>query len=469
MQKPKITLFDPNFAQHRTASDLFEWASELPLICPHTHIDPSLFVDPHTRFTDPAALFVTSDHYVLRMLVSQGVSFEQLGVSSLGRDVPVCDPMDVWQVFCDHFNCFDGTPSGLWIENSLSMVFDIHEKPNSENARTFYDAIQSDLAQAEFSPRALYERFNIEVLCTTDAATDPLMAHKKINTSGWGGRILPTFRPDNVFEFNHQGWRDQISRLSEVSGVTILDYASFLRALECQRTYFRSLGAVASDLAASTPFTCWLSPREAEVIFQRALRGEVNSGDAKRLSGHMVMEMARMSVEDGLVMQLHVGSYRNHNPDVFATYGADKGFDIPLQVEWAQNLKPLLDAFGMDPRLRLILFTLDESGYARELAPIAGAYPAVKLGPPWWFNDSPNGILRYFKAVMETAGMDNTVGFNDDTRAFVTIPARHDLWRRMTALWLSNLVHSGQIDLATAKRRMVDLCYRLAKKGYRLG
>jgi glucuronate isomerase len=469
MHKPKITLFDPNIVHHRTAAELFEVVSELPFVCPHTHIDPNLFVDPQTRFTDPATLLVSCDHYILRMLVSQGVPFEQLGVSALGSDAPVCDPRDIWQVFCDHFNCFDGTPSGLWIENSLAMVFGIHEKPNPENAQSLFDAIQSDLMHVDFSPRTLYERFNIEVLCTTDAATDRLMAHQAITTSGWGGQILPTFRADNVFDFTHQGWRDQISRLSEVSGVSIVDYGSFLRALECQRAQFRSLGAVAIDLAASTPLTCWLSPHQAQVIFERTLRGAISSVEAERFNGHMVMEMARMSVEDGLVMQFHVGSYRNHNPDVFAIYGADKGFDIPRQVEWTQNLKPLLDAFGMDPRLRLILFSLDESGYARELAPIAGAYPAVKLGPPWWFFDSPNGMMRYFEGVMETAGIDNTVGFNDDTRAFVTIPARHDLWRRMTALWLSNLVHSGQMDLPTAKRRMVDLCYRLAKKGYRLG
>lgn len=468
MQKPRISLFDLSRPQHRTAADLFEGVYELPLVCPHTHVDPSLFVNPDTRFTDPTALFVTSDHYVLRMLVSQGFSFEQLGLSQAGDEEEPYDPQAVWQIFCDHFHCFDGTPSGLWIENSLAMVFGIDEKPNSFNVTSIYNEIQSAIEEEKYAPRALYDRFNIETLCTTDQAADRLDAHHAIQMSGWGGDIRPTFRLDGVIHIGRHDWREELAKLSKVSSQDIRDYRTYLMALEQRRAYFKSSGAVASDLAAETAFTYRLSAHEAEAIFQHALQGEVSASDARRFSGHMVIELARMSVEDSLVMQFHVGSYRNHNPGVYNAYGADKGFDIPLQVEWTQNLKPLLDAFGMDTRLRLILFTLDESGYTRELAPLAGAYPAVKLGPPWWFHDSPNGIMRYFESVMETAGIDNTVGFNDDTRAFFSIPARHDLWRRMAALWLAKLVHRSQLNLGDARHRMVDLAYGLAKRGYRL-
>lgn len=467
MDKPRITIFDLSEPLHRTAAELFEGAQDLPLICPHTHVDPHLFADADTRFADPAAIFVTGDHYVVRMLVSLGVTYEQLGVSQAGRKA--VDPQAVWQVFCDHFDCFDGTPTGLWTENSLAMVFGIHKKPNTHNAAAIYTQIQSALADGAFSPRSLYDRFNIEVVCTTDSAADPLILHQEIRTSGWHGQVRPTFRPDSVLNIAHQDWHDQIAGLSWVSNVTVKDYGSFIQALEVQRSFFKDLGAVSIDFGAETAFTCRLSDREVSSIFRRALQGKIHPDDAKLFSGHMVVELARMSVEDGLVMQFHVGSYRNHSSSVFQAFGTDKGFDIPVRVEWTHNLRTLLDAFGMDHRLQLILFTLDEGGYARELAPLAGAYPAVKLGPPWWFNDSSNGIMRYFESVMETAGIDNTVGFNDDTRTFLSIPARHDLWRRMAALWLAKLVHRGQLDMIGARQRMADLAFGLAKKGYRLG
>jgi glucuronate isomerase len=469
LQPPKICIFDLDNPQHMTAANLMEEVSDLPIICPHTHVDAQQFVDPGNRFTDPSAMFVTGDHYIVRMLISQGVSFEQLGIQPKGIVNERQDPQAIWQVFCDYFHCFDGTPSGLWIENSLAMVFGINEKPNSHNAPHLFKAMQSALTTDEYSPRRLYDRFRIETLCTTDTAVDPLDSHQALHNSDWQGNVRPTFRADSLIHIGEPCWVDQVHALSRVSGIPIVDHKSYLRAIEERRTDFKMAGAVASDLSTRTPMTCRLSAREAEVIFQRALRGEASDDDIKGYCGHMVVEMARMSIEDGLVMQFRAGIYRNHHPWVLNTYGGDLGFDIPIRVEWTQNLKPLLDAFGMDTRLRLILFTLDESAFSREIAPLAGAYPAVKLGPPWWFLDSPHGILRYFSAVMETAGFDNTVGFNDDTRSLVSIPARHDLWRRMSALWLAQLVHHGQLDRASARHRMVDLAYGLAKKGYQLG
>lgn len=468
MAEPSIKIFDLNNPQHKTALEIFQSAADLPLICPHSHVDPWLLADPDMRFENPAALFVIPDHYVLRMLVSQGVSFEDLGIYPLAEKEQGYDSHAVWRVFCKHFHLFDGTPTGLWIENALSTVFGIDQKPDGQNAERLYTMIQSAVEAEAFSPRKLFDRFNIDALCTTDSAVDELQAHVSISDSGWERRVLPTFRPDTVINVGQSGWLGQIDELSRVCDMDINGYPAYIRALENRRTYFKSLGAVAADHGAETPFICRLSAGKAADLFQKALSRTIDEDEVNCFMGHMMFEMARMSAEDGLVMQFHVGAYRNHNAAVFQTYGVDMGFDIPLKVEWARNLKPLLDAFGMDPSLQLILFTLDESSYSRELAPIAGAYPAVKLGPPWWFNDSPNGMRRYFDSVMETAGIENTVGFNDDTRAFLSIPARHDLWRRMAALWLARLVHQGQIDRKTAVDRMADLAYRLSKRAYRL-
>ncbi len=346
----------------------------------------------------------------------------------------------------------------------------MRQKLNRQTAQAVYDQVAEKLAAPEFQPRPLFERFNIEVLTTTDSATDPLEAHQAMHASGWKGRILPTFRPDELLDLQRPGWSAQVSALSQLSGIEVGDYRSFIMALENRRAFFKDMGAVATDHAALSPYTAELTPNEAEAIFQRALRGHtpLDDHDAARFMGHMLMEMARMSLEDGLVMQLHVGAYRNHNLPFFARFGRDKGADIPVPVEFTRNLQPLLVKYANDSRLALILFTLDESGYGRELAPLAGHYPALKLGPPWWFFDSLNGMQRYFDQVMETAGLYNTVGFNDDTRSFPSIPARHDLWRRASANWVAGLVVRHLIDLDDAEAMVEDLAVGLAKRAYRL-
>jgi glucuronate isomerase len=309
---------------------------------------------------------------------------------------------------------------------------------------------------------------NIEVLATTDAATDTLTHHQTIRASGWGGRIIPTFRPDAVVNLQAPGWRQNIDTLAAVSGEDVTDYRSYIRALEQRRSFFRMLGATATDVSATTPATLCLSENEAAALFDRALRGAADAADAARFTAHMLCELARMSVDDGMVMQLHCGALRNHNPAICTQYGADRGFDIPIATEYTQNMRPLLDRFGNNPQLTLILFTLDESVYARELAPLAGAYPALRLGPPWWFHDSWNGIRRYFDQVIETAGIYNTVGFNDDTRAFLSIPARHDVWRRAAANWLAGLVVRQMIDRSDAEELAQELAVGLARRAYRL-
>ncbi len=371
-------------------------------------------------------------------------------------------------MFADHFYLFRGTPTGLWLREEFVGLFGIEETLNGRNAQHLYDQIDDKLRAPDFTPRRLYNRFNIEVLCTTDAATDTLAHHQAIRDSGWHGRILPTFRPDAVVNLDTENWRDHIATVSAVSGVDVVDYASFIRALEQRRAFFKQMGAKATDHAALTAYTGRLTVTEAEAIFQRGLHGRADATDATQFTGHMLMEMARMSAEDGLVMQLHVGAYRNHNDLIFQQFGRDMGADMPTASEFTQNLRPLLNAFGNDPRFRLILFNLDESTYGRELAPLAGHYPAVKLGPPWWFFDSLNGMRRYFDQVMETAGIYNTAGFNDDTRAYPSIPARHDLWRRAAADWVAGLVVRHIVSEAEGAEMTRALAYDLAKQAYNL-
>jgi glucuronate isomerase len=465
--------FDPDPAQRRLARELYESVADLPLICPHGHVDPRLLADEHATFGTPADLLIIPDHYVFRMLYSQGIALESLGISPTrpGGDGPgsgvECDHRQIWQLFADHFYLFRGTPTGAWLAQELREVFGIEQKLSGDTAQAIYDQIEDRLARPEFRPRALFERFNVEVLCTTDAATDTLQHHQVIRDSGWGGDVRPTFRPDDVVHLLRPDWRQRVERLSELTGVDVRSYSTLIQALEARRDFFRRMGAVATDTDGTTLATGELSEREADGIFQRALHGDVTTGDAARFFGHMLLESARMSIEDGLVMQVHFGSHRNHNRPLFDRFGPDMGCDIPFQAEFAHNLRPLLNRYANDTRLTLIVFTLDESTYARELAPLAGHYPALKLGPPWWFHDSVNGMRRYFDRIVETAGLYNTVGFNDDTRAFPSIPARHDVWRRAGSDWLAGLVVRGIVDMDDAREMALDLAYRLAKRAYK--
>jgi len=471
-ERPKIILaeercFGPDPRQKVIAGELYASVADLPLICPHGHVDPRMFADPDYSFGSPADLLIIPDHYVFRMLYSQGIPLERLGIPRRDGVEVEGDHRKIWQLFAENFYLFRGTPTGTWLTQELHDVFGVSDKLTGESAQDIYDQIEDCLKQPEYRPRRLFERFYIEVLTTTDAATDPLDHHRALRESGWEARILPTFRPDAVVNIDAPGWRENIQTLSEVSGVTVHDYPTFIQALEARRAFFKQMGATATDHAALTPYTGELSAEESEAIFQRALKGEASAQDAARFTGHMLMENARMSLEDGLVMQLHPGSYRSHNRLVFERFGVDKGGDIPIATEYTRNLHPLLNKYGNDPRFTLILFTLDETSYSRELAPLAGHYPALKLGPPWWFHDSLNGMSRYLEHVSETAGIYNTVGFNDDTRAFPSIPARHDLWRRVASNWVASLAVRGIVDLYDAQEMIHDLAYRLAKQAYK--
>ncbi|MBX3051424.1 MAG: glucuronate isomerase [Caldilineaceae bacterium] len=460
--------FSAEPGQRAVARQLFQQVGSLPLICPHGHVDPHLFADPEYRFSSPTEMFLIPDHYIFRMLYSQGISMESVAISPRDGGPVETDHRKAWQIFAENFHLFRATPTGIWLVDELHDLFGITEKLNGKSSQAIYDAIDAALRTPEFSPRRMFERFNVEALTTTDPATSTLADHKAIRESDWSARILPTFRPDAVVNLDMDGWRQEIERLSEVSGVDVRDYSSYIQALEQRRAFFKEMGATATDHAALTAHTEILNSREAEAIFQRALAGKADGEDARRFTGHMLVEMARMSSEDGLVMQLHIGSYRNHNPAIYERFGRDMGADIPIAAEFTRNLKPLLDRFGNAANLTLILFNLDETTYGRELAPLAGHYPALRLGPPWWYFDSINGIRHFFDAVVETAGIYNTVGFNDDTRAFPSIPTRHELWRRVACDWVAGLVVQGIVDEEDASEMAHDLAYGLAKKAYRL-
>lgn len=465
---PEDRYFDPDPAQRGIAAELYKSVANLPIISPHGHVDPRLLADENASFGTPTDLLIIPDHYVFRMLYSQGISLENLGIPRRDRGPIEKDHRKVWQIFADHFHLFRGTPTGIWLADELSSVFGVEEKLTGQNAQSIYDQIEVKLKLPEFRPRALFKRFNIEVMCTTDAATDPLTHHQALHKSGWNGNLRPTFRPDAVIDLLTPGWSDNVEALSKASGINVTSYQKFILALEDRRSFFKSMGTVATDHASETAYTVELGSSEVEAIFRRALQGKAIAEDAKRFNAHMIMEFARMSIDDGLVMQLHVGSIRDHNDLIYQRFGANMGADIPGQSEFTQNLRQLLNRYGIDSRLTLILFNLDESTYSRELAPLAGHYPAVKLGPPWWFHDSINGMKRYFDGVMETAGLHNTVGFNDDTRAFPSIPARHDLWRRVSADWIAGLVIRGIVDLGDAHEMILDMAYRLAKRTYKI-
>ena len=465
---PDDRYFGPDAEQKETALHLYHAVKDLPLLCPHGHVDPRVFADPDYSFGSPADLFIIPDHYVFRMLYSQGIPLEKLGMPTGDASAVETDHRKIWQLFAENFYLFRGTPTGVWLAYELKVVFGIDQKLNGKTAQTIYDQVAEKLASPGFSPRHLYARFNIEALSTTDAASDSLDHHRALRESGWRGRIIPTMRPDAVVNLDAPNWKANLDALSAATGISISNYQSLISALENRRAYFKQLGATATDHAALTPYTNELTSNEADAIFQRALRGQASAEDARQFTGNMLMQFARMSIEDGLTMQLHVGSFRNHNENLFARFGADKGADIPTATEFTRNLRPLLNKYGNDPRLTLILFTLDEATYARELAPLAGHYPALKLGPPWWFFDSLNGMNRYFDLMIETAGIYNTAGFNDDTRAFCSIPARHDVWRRASCNWLAGMVARGTIDLDEAGEMANAMAYGLAKQAYKL-
>ncbi|TWA80373.1 glucuronate isomerase [Azospirillum brasilense] len=461
-------LFPSDPTQRDIARRLYAEVGHLPIISPHGHTDPSWFAK-NEAFPNPASLFVVPDHYAFRMLYSQGVALEGLGVPRTDGGAVESDPRKIWRQLAQNWHLFRGTPTRMWLDHAFETVFGVTERLSGASADRIFDQIDACLQKPEFLPRALFERFNIELLATTESPLDTLEHHRAIRESGWKGRVITAFRPDPVVDPEFEGFQANVETLGALSGENTGTWAGYLAALRNRRQYFKEVGgATSTDHGHATATTADLSDADAERLFEKALRGTITAAEAELFRGQMLTEMAKMSLDDGLVMQIHPGSFRNHNPNLFERFGRDKGADIPTGTEYVRALKPLLDRVGNERDLTIILFTLDETSYARELAPLAGHYPALRVGPAWWFHDSPEGMRRYREMITETAGFYNTVGFNDDTRAFCSIPARHDVARRVDCAFLARLVAEHRLEEDEAAEVAVDLAYTLAKKAYKL-
>ncbi|MDQ8758104.1 glucuronate isomerase [Sphingosinicella sp. LHD-64] len=460
-------LFPADPATRAIARALYAPVKDLPIVSPHGHTDPAWFAD-DAPFADPARLLIVPDHYVFRMLYSQGVSLEALGIPTEDGSPTEGDPRRIWRLFAERYHLFRGTPSRMWLDWVFAEVFGLDVLLEADTADLYYDTIEAALKRTEFRPRALFDRFGIELIATTESPLDPLDHHRAIRESGWGGRVVTAYRPDPVMDPEHGGFAGNLQRFGELAGEDIGTYAGYLRAHENRRAFFREAGATSTDHGHPSALTADLPRADAEALYAKVLSGDFTPAEAELFRGQMLTEMARMSIDDGMVMQIHPGVLRNHNAAVLARFGRDKGADIPGQTEFVRALKPLLDRFGSHPGFTLILFTIDEDVYSRELAPLAGHYPAVRLGPPWWFHDSPEGMRRFREAATETAGFYNTVGFNDDTRAFLSIPARHDVARRMDCAFLARLVAEHRLPEDEAHEVARALAYDLVKAAYKL-
>jgi glucuronate isomerase len=461
-------LFPSESSALKVARSLYAHVRNLPIVSPHGHTQAAWFAT-NEPFPDPATLFVQPDHYVFRMLYSQGVSMDDL---EIGQPV-VKDPRKVWRIFASHYYLFPGTPTRMWLDFAFQELFGIEERLSAKTADLYFDTIAEKLKTPEFLPRALYEKFNIEVLSTTESPLDPLEAHQAIRDSGWkprgdAPRILPAFRPDPVVDPEFKGFAGLVAQLGEQNDEDSSTWKGYLNALMKARARFKTLGCTSTDHGHPTAQTADLPETEAAALFAKVIAGKADAAEQELFRAQMLTEMARMSVEDGLVMQIHPGSVRNHNKFVYERYGRDMGADIPGPTGFVHALRPLLDRFGNNKDLTIILFMLDESTISRELAPLAGHYPCLRLGPPWWFHDSPEGMMRFREQATETAGFYNTVGFNDDTRAFLSIPARHDVARRVDCAFLGRLVAEHRLEEDEAFELAHQLTYDLVKKAYRL-
>ena len=460
-------LFPSDPAVRKIAASLYERVRNLPIVSPHGHTDPSWFALDE-RFPDAVDLLIKPDHYVYRMLYSQGIAMESLGVPTADGSAVETDSRKIWRCFASNYYKFAGTPSRMWLDHVFNEVFGLESPLGEDTADQYFDHINEKLATPEFKPRALFDRYNIETLATTESPLDSLEYHRMIREGDWGGNVITTYRPDPVADPEFEGFVENVERFGELSGEDVSTWDGYLAAHRERRAFFRTMGATATDHGFISARTADLSKAECEVLYAKALNGNCSAEESELFRAQILTEMAGMSLEDGMTMQIHPGSFRNHNPKVFARFGRDKGADIPTQTEYVNALKPMLDRYGTEAGLTIILFTLDETSYSRELATLAGHYPCLRLGPPWWFHDSPEGMMRFRERITETAGFYNTVGFNDDTRAFLSIPARHDVARRVDCAFLAKWVADHRIGEEEAARIAHDLSYGLVKKAYRL-
>ncbi|AXH94924.1 glucuronate isomerase [Ornithinimicrobium avium] len=420
------------------ARRVYAEVADLPIISPHGHVPPAWLAQ-DTPFRDPTSLLITPDHYITRLLHASGVELARLGV---GREaLSEQEARAAFRVFCQHWPVFRGTPMRLWFETVLGQVFGTELVPSAGTADELYDQIATWIAQDTSRPRALMDTFDIAFLATTDDPCDDLAHHRTLaEDPSFLRRVVPTFRPDRYLEPASAVWVADMHRLGEVSGQDTGSYAGWVAAMEERRAYFKAHGAVSTDHSHRDLGTEPLEPVEAERLYSAALARRISTVDGDRLRRHMVCEMVRMASEDGLTMTLHPAVHRDHHPGTLEAYGADVGADIPISVEVTRALQPALARYGTHPNLTLVVFTIDETVYSRELAPLAGFYPSLHVGVPWWFIDAPDAITRFRAAVTESAGFTRTSGFVDDTRAFLSIPARHDMARRLDSGFLARLI-----------------------------
>ena len=448
-------LLPPDPPTRDIARELYAAVRDLPILSPHGHV-PAAWIADDVPFGDPTSLLISPDHYVVRLLHANGVPMEALGAG--GAPLTPEGARAAWRALCTHWAAFRGTPSRYWMESELGEIFGVAERPSAATADAIYDQIADTLQRADFRPRALLARFGIEVMATTDDPCDDLAPHAVIrDDSSVATRVLPTFRPDRYLEPARGDWPALVDALGAAADTDTGDYKGFITALEGRRRHFVEHGAVSADHSHADAGTTPLELTEAERIFAAARAGTATAEEATALRRHLLLEMARMSVEDGLVMTLHPGIYRNHHTPTHRRFGADVGCDIPTAMEFTRALQPLLDRYGTAAGFHLVLFTVDETVFSREIAPLAGFYPSVYAGAPWWFLDAPEAIRRYRGAVTETAGFARTSGFIDDTRAFCSIPARHDMSRRLDCGYLAELVATHRMDEDEAHATAHDL------------
>ncbi|MCL3778275.1 MULTISPECIES: glucuronate isomerase [unclassified Actinomyces] len=450
------------------ARELLATVEKAPIVSPHGHVPPEWLAQDIT-FADPTSLLLTPDHYTNRLLHSlAGVELEEMGVP-VGTERTPEQSRRAFSRLCESWDKLAGTPVRSWFTHELHEVFGIRVRPSAETSDEIYDAIDAAIHTPGFSARSLYERFNIAVLATTDDPCSDLASHRVLaEDPTWTGRVVPTFRPDAYLEPARPGFRALTERLGEVSGADVSTYAGHVEAMRRRRAFFVSNGAVSSDHSHRDAGTERLPDAEAEVLYARALAGTIDSGDGDRLRRHMVNDQARLACEDGLVMTLHPAVYRNHDTRTFERYGADVGGDIPMATELTRALQPLLEAYGNHEGFHLIPITMDETLYSRELAPLAGWYRSVYVGVPWWFIDEPDAILRFRAASTGYATLYKTSGFIDDTRAFCSIPARHDIARRCDSAFLARLVAEGRVEMEDALRISADLVDAIPREAFKL-
>ncbi|GAB3915077.1 uronate isomerase [Microlunatus endophyticus] len=445
------------------ARSIYQQVSGAPIYSPHGHVDAAVLAE-NRPFGNPAELLITPDHYVTRLIHAYGVGLDQLGVNT-----PDADPREIWRLFCSHWHVFAGTVVRYWFESELSEVFGLTVQPSAETADDLYDQLSEQLARPDFRPRELFDRFNIAVLATTDDPASDLSAHQLLAADpDFTGTAVPTFRADRYMTPNVPGWKGFLEELAAAADIDTGSYAGLVEALRNRRAYFKQNGGTATDSGTADAYAIPLPDAEAERIHRAALGGSVAPDEVVAYRRNLLYQLAAMSAEDGLVMQLHADVVRNYDQASFAAYGPDTGHDLPGPATFTAGLRQVLNDFGRSDTFRIVLFTTDETSFSQQIAPLAGFYPSVYVGAPWWFIDTPAAISRFRAAATDSAGFGKTSGFIDDTRAYCSIPARHDMSRRLDAGFLAGLVATHQLGEDEAYEIAGDLAGSVPVNTFRL-